>query len=201
LFFYGFLPHPAVMNNSSNFSQAAGETTALLAAVAARGDKDAFAKLFAFYAPRLKTYLTRMGAGDAVAEELVQETFLTVWRKAGLFDPARASAGTWIFTIARNLRIDSLRRARRPEIDLSDPVLVPDPEPPPDHELEVAQTHALVQDAFAQLPEDQATVIRLAFLEDKSHSQIAAQLALPLGTVKSRLRLALRRMRIVIEDE
>jgi RNA polymerase sigma-70 factor (ECF subfamily) len=189
------------MNSSSNFSQAAAETTALLAAVAARGDRDAFAKLFAFYAPRLKTYLARMGAGDAVAEELVQETFLTVWRKAALFDPARASAGTWIFTIARNLRIDSLRRARRPEVDLSDPVLVPDPEPPPDHELEVAQTHTLVQAAFAQLPEDQAAVIRLAFLEDKSHSQIAVQLALPLGTVKSRLRLALRRMRVVIEDE
>jgi len=189
------------MNTTSHIPQTGGETTALLIAVAARGDKDAFAKLFAFYAPRLKTYLVRRGAADPVAEELVQETFLMVWRKASLFDATRASAGTWIFTIARNLRVDSLRRNRRPEVDPTDPILVPDPQPLPDRDLEAAQTQMLVQDAFTQLPDDQALVIRMAFLEDKSHSQIAAQLALPLGTVKSRLRLALRRMRIVIEDE
>ncbi len=200
-FFYGATRRPMVMSELSTHPHTAGETTALMAAVAARSDQEAFAKLFAFYAPRLKTYLARMGSGDAVAEELVQETFLTVWRKAAMFDSTRASAGTWIFTIARNLRIDSLRRTRRPEVDPSDPILVPDPEPLPDRALEEAQTHTMVQGAFAQLPEDQAVVIRLAFLEDKSHSQIAAELALPLGTVKSRLRLALKRMRIVIEDE
>jgi RNA polymerase sigma-70 factor (ECF subfamily) len=179
----------------------AAETTELLVAISTHGDRAAFARLFSFYAPRVKSYLMRQGAGDGVAEELVQETFLSVWRKAGLFDPRKASAATWIFTIARNLRIDALRRSFRPELDPNDPALVPEPATPPDQEMESGQMYGLVRTAFQQLPEDQAAVIKLAFLEDKSHSQIAAELRLPLGTVKSRLRLALRRMRVIMDGE
>jgi len=188
------------MTDPSRFARAAAEMAALLTAIAHKRDTDAFGQVFAFYAPRIKTYLVRQGASDAVAEELMQETMLSVWRKAAMFDASKASAGTWIFTIARNLRIDALRRTRRPEIDLNDPALVPEPEPEPDKQLEASQMQVRVRRAITQLTEDQTAVIQLAFLEDKSHSEIAAALRLPLGTVKSRLRLAMRRIRTILEE-
>lgn len=174
--------------------------TALMIAVAAHADKKAFARLFLHYGPRVKTYLMRQGASESNVEELVQETFLVVWRKAAMFDGGKASAGTWIFTIARNLRIDALRKTRRPEFDPADPALVPEPEPAPDRVLEAGEAEVRVRAALAQLPHDQAIALRLAFLEDKSHSEIAAQLSLPLGTVKSRLRLAMQRVRAILEE-
>ena len=136
-----------------------------------------------------------------MADELVQETFLSIWRKAALFDPGKATASTWIYTIARNLRIDALRRMRRPEFDPTDPALAPAPEAAPDSALDAIQTQARIQRAFAELPPQQLEVIQLAFLADKSHREIAKHLSLPLGTVKSRLRLALQRMRVILEDE
>jgi RNA polymerase sigma-70 factor (ECF subfamily) len=187
------------MSDSPNFPNAAAEMAALVAAVARQRDKHAFARLFAFYAPRVKSYLLRQGATEAVAEELVQETLLAVWRKADMFDPAKAAVGTWIFTIARNQRIDALRRTRRPEIDPTDPTLVPEPEPEPDRQLETAQSERRVRAAITQLSADQMAVVHLAFLEDKSHSEIAAALSLPLGTVKSRLRLAMQRIRTILD--
>jgi RNA polymerase sigma-70 factor (ECF subfamily) len=179
--------------------QAVAEMAALVAAVASRRDKQAFARLFAFYAPRIKSYLLRQGASESVAEELVQETLLAVWRKADMFDPAKASVGTWIFTIARNQRIDALRRSRRPEVDPADPALVPGPQPEPDRQVEAGENQRRIRAAMAQLSADQVKVIQLAFLEDKSHSEIAAALSLPLGTVKSRLRLAMQRIRAILD--
>ncbi len=175
------------------------EMTARLVAVGRERDKAAFAELFSYYAPRIKAYLIRHGAGASQADEVAQEAFITVWRKAAMFDPAKASAGTWIFAIARNLRIDSIRRGRRPEFDPNDPAFVPDPEAQPDDTLEAEQMRARITDAVNQLPPDQAEVIKLSFFEDKPHSEIAAKLALPLGTVKSRLRMAMRRIRSTIE--
>jgi RNA polymerase sigma-70 factor (ECF subfamily) len=174
--------------------------TALLVSVARHRDKQAFAGLFQYYAPRVKSYLMRQGAEDAVAEELAQETLLTAWRKADRFDPTKASAGTWIFTVARNLRIDALRKGRRPEFDVDDPAFVPDAETAPDDALQAGQMRVKVREALEQLPEEQATVIRLSFFEDKPHGEIATQLALPLGTVKSRLRLAMRRVRTLLGE-
>jgi RNA polymerase sigma-70 factor (ECF subfamily) len=174
--------------------------TELLVAIARHRDKKAFAALFQYYAPRVKTYQIRQGADDATAEELAQEALLTAWRKADRFDPAKASAGTWIFTVARNLRIDALRKARRPEFDPEDPAFVPDAEAAPDDALQAGQMRTRIRDAIKQLPEEQATVIRLSFFEDKPHGEIAAQLALPLGTVKSRLRLAMKRVRSLLGE-
>lgn len=172
----------------------------LLQAVVARRDQAAFMVLFDYYAPRIKAYLRRLGAGDGLAEDLAQEAMLAVWRKAESYDPAKASVGTWIYTIARNLRIDALRRERRPELEPDDPRLVPEPEPPPDRQMEQRSQAERVRSALRALPEDQAQVVTMAFYGGKSQGEIAAELALPLGTVKSRMRLAFRRVRGLLGD-
>lgn len=172
----------------------------LLEAVARDGDKQAFAALFAEYAPRIKAYLRRLGANDGLAEELAQEVMLTVWRRAHLFDRRQAAVSTWVFTIARNKRIDAIRRDRWPEVDPDDPALVPEASEPADKMVEADQRQAKLRKAIATLPEQQAMLLRMSFFEDKSHSMIAEELKLPLGTVKSRVRLALARMRTMLED-
>jgi RNA polymerase sigma-70 factor (ECF subfamily) len=185
------------MTRNSN----ANENNALIVAIARSGDRKAFEALFAHFAPRLKGYLLRLGAGAGLADDLAQEAMLTIWRKAALFDPTRASASTWIFTIARNLRIDAIRRERRPEIDPEDPALVPDAEPPPDAAIMRDGEDTRLRAAMARLPAEQALVLQLSFFADEPHSLIAAELGLPLGTVKSRLRLAMMRIRATLESE
>ena len=180
--------------------QGAARMSGLLSAVAQASDRQAFAQLFQYYAPRLKTYMRKLGTDDAVAEELAQEAMLTVWRKAAYFDPNRANAGTWIFAIARNLRIDMLRKEKRPEIDLDDPELVPDPAPRADDVMATDQSERRVRAAVAGLPVEQTEVVTLSFYEDTPHAEIAARLKIPLGTVKSRLRLAMKRIRSELGD-
>ncbi|HEY5107596.1 MAG TPA: sigma-70 family RNA polymerase sigma factor [Caulobacteraceae bacterium] len=171
----------------------------LVAEIAAHGDREAFAALFSHFAPRVKSYLIRLGALPEAAEEMAQETLLTVWRKAGAFDPARAAVSTWLFTIARNLRIDALRRERRPA-DLEDASDTPSAPASPLGALAALQDEVRIGRAIASLSTEQALVIRLAFFSDKPHSEIAADLGLPLGTVKSRLRLAMTRLRGLLDD-
>lgn len=173
----------------------------LMLAVGTRGDRQAFAALFDHFAPRVKAYLLRQGCPSVQAEELLQETMIMVWRKASGFDPRRAAASTWVFTIARNKMIDALRRDRRPEWDPADPTLVPAEERSGEAQLAGAQDSARLRRALHLLPEEQAKVIHVAYFDDKAHSAIAAELNLPLGTVKSRLRLALARLRRALEDE
>jgi RNA polymerase sigma factor (sigma-70 family) len=180
--------------------EAAAEAAGLIEAISARRDRAAFARLFADFAPRIKGYARRMGADGAVAEDLAQEVMLTVWRRAELFDGRKASASTWIFTIARNRRIDMLRRERRPEMDPNDPAVVPESDPPADHSVESSQSEARLHQAVARLPREQAELLRLAYFEDKSHSAIAEALDLPLGTVKSRIRLAMTKLRDMLKD-
>jgi RNA polymerase sigma-70 factor (ECF subfamily) len=135
-----------------------------------------------------------------VAEDLAQEAMLTVWRKANQFDPGKAAAATWAFTIARNLRIDALRREKRPEIDTDDPALVPDDAPLVDDQMARAQEDARVREALTSLPREQVEVVEMSFFADKPHSVIASELGLPLGTVKSRLRLAMARLRTALGE-
>ncbi len=172
-----------------------------LAAVAARQDRDAFAALFGHFAPRVKSYLLRLGADPVTAEDLAQETMLAVWRKAAQFDPVKADASTWIFTIARNLRIDALRRERHPEIGETDPSLVPEALPAADDMLQAAEIQARLRLSLNELPDAEAEVVRLSFFADKSHREIERELGIPLGTVKSRLRLAMRRIRAALGDQ
>ena len=173
----------------------------MLDSVARTSDRAAFADLFAFFAPRVKMYLLRLGAGDAMAEELAQDVMLTVWRKAKTFDRSRASVSTWIFTIARNRRIDVLRREKRSELLTVEPVLEPTPIEPPDVAVNARQMEDLVRTAIEGLPEAQAEVLRYAFFEGKSHSEIAEETGLAIGTVKSRLRLAYDRLRQALADK
>jgi RNA polymerase sigma factor (sigma-70 family) len=172
----------------------------LMLAVARDRDRAAFATLFGHFGPRLKAYLLRLGADSGTAEELVQEVMLMVWRRADSFDPALAGAGTWIFTIARNKRIDTLRRERRPEYDPDDPALAPEPDVAADHRIEASQQSERLRRAIALLPDEQADLLRQAYFEDKPHSTIAAERGLALGTVKSRLRLALGRLRKELKE-
>ncbi|MGQ9364744.1 sigma-70 family RNA polymerase sigma factor [Azospirillum sp. ST 5-10] len=172
----------------------------LLLAVGRERDRAAFAALFTQVAPRLKAYLRRQGSDPQQAEELVQDVMLLVWRRAELFDPVRASAATWIFTVARNRRVDLRRRESRPEVDPADPALVPDPAEPADRRLEAAQSAGRLRAALDDLPPEQAELLRLAYFEDKPHSAISVERGIPLGTVKSRLRLALERLRKVLRE-
>ncbi len=172
----------------------------LLQAVVEQRDQSSFMTLFDYYAPRVKAYLRRLGTSDSLAEDLSQEVMLAVWRKAATYDPAKAGVGTWIFTIARNLRIDVLRRERRPALDPDDPCLIPDPAPPADQLIAVQREQEQVRSALSHLPADQVKVVTMAFYDGKSHGEIATELAIPLGTVKSRLRLAFRRVRGLVGD-
>ena len=173
----------------------------LVEAVAERRDIAAFSQLFAHFGPRLRAYFRRLGAADDVAEELMQDVMLALWRRAELFDRNRATVATWLFTIARNRRVDALRRERRPEFDPNDPVLVREVDRSADGAIEADQVARRLHEAFACLPAEQATLVRRSFFDDKSHSVIAQELNLPLGTVKSRLRLALAKLRAAMQDE
>ena len=181
--------------NSTTGSAAASDHAGLLQAVAANQDTDAFQALFTWYAPRIKSVMRRQGADEVMAEELSQETLLTVWRKSHLFDPTKAGPSTWIFTIARNLRIDRFRKENRPELDPNDPALVPEAEQQADVALETKDREKLVRKCLQALPEDQREVVRLSYIEGLAHPEIAKRLEIPLGTVKSRLRLSFQKLR------
>lgn len=173
----------------------------LVESIAARGDRSAFALLFKHFAPRLKSFLLRSGIAAGVADEIVQETMLAVWRKAGTFDRSKAGASAWIMTIARNLRIDHQRRDRLVTVaDLGDER---EPAPDPDGETLTLERERdeRVRAALAALSAEQAAIVRLSFYSETPHTEIARELGIPLGTVKSRIRLAMARLRTLLEDE
>jgi RNA polymerase sigma-70 factor (ECF subfamily) len=174
----------------------------LITAIAVDQDRAAFRALFEHFAPRIKSFMQRSGASEARAEELAQETMLAVWRKAPLFDAANAGAAAWIFTIARNQRIDAYRRERRGVSEAPDASLEfeIDEGPQPDSQIERAQSEARVRAALAKLSADQMRVVELSFFEERAHAEIANQLGIPLGTVKSRLRLAMVRLRTLLSE-
>ncbi|WP_367187261.1 sigma-70 family RNA polymerase sigma factor [Rhizobium oryzicola] len=174
------------------------ELSRLLGLVGAERNVEAFETLFRFYSPRVRAFMAMKTRDALLAEELMQETMMSVWNKAAQFDPARGNVSAWIFTIARNLRIDAFRR-KRPVFDENDPAFVKDDAPPADVELEERQDAELLRQAMESLPPEQLEVIRRAFFEDVSHSTIAEDMGLPLGTVKSRIRLAFDKLRTSLE--
>ena len=176
--------------------------TERIVAIARSEDRTAFAELFNHFAPRVKGFLRKGGASDAQAEEVAQEAMLAVWRKARLFDPDVSGAATWIFTIARNLRIDAIRRENRGgsfRVDEIEAEYEVDDAPPADERMVAAQSEARLREAMSTLPSEQLKVIEMSFFEDRAHSEIAEALRIPLGTVKSRVRLAMKRLRAVLE--
>ena len=175
------------------------QAAAWLRAIARDGDRAAFVALFHHFAPRVKAYLLRLGLPAPRAEDLAQETMLMVWRKAAQFDPATTGAAAWIFTIARNLRIDAARRERLIADD-RDPLEDAPPPAPADNLLDADQRARRLHAALAHLPPEQMDVLRLSFFDDRPHAEIERALGIPLGTVKSRLRLAIGRLRGLLED-
>ncbi len=176
----------------------------LIEAIGTRRDRAAFGQLFAYFAPRVKTFMRRSGLDEASADDLAQETLLTVWRKAHLFDGSAVGASAWIFTIARNLRIDALRRTSRlaggeQPSDVADE-FKSDEAMAPDAMLASSQREERVRAALSALSHQQMRVVELSFYQEKAHAEIAQILGIPLGTVKSRLRLAMARLRSLLGE-
>jgi RNA polymerase sigma-70 factor, ECF subfamily len=171
----------------------------MIKAVAALQDRSAFAALFDLYAPRVKTLLVRRGTTAEIAEDIAQETLLMVWQKAAYYDPSRASPSAWIYTIARNVRIDRLRRDKRARLHMHFHEVEPDEPERPDVALDAKEREQRLRAALGQLSDDQVRVVQLSFFEGRSHGDIAGILDIPLGTVKSRIRLALSRLRELLD--
>ena len=180
---------------------ARGLMSDLLLRIASERSDEAFRKLFESFGPRIKSYMMRQGADAGTAEELAQETLLAVWRKAGLYSPDKGTASAWIFTIARNIRIDRLRREFGwQELTDEAAAALPSDDKPADEVTSERQRQVRVQSVLADLPPDQREVVVLAFIDGLSHSEIAARMSLPLGTVKSRMRLAYQKVRDALGD-
>jgi len=181
------------VNGTDNRCEARSEWVSHVRRIRDGQDQAAFAELFQHFAPRIKAFLIKSGSDATLAEECAQEVMATLWHKAHLFDPARATVATWVFTIARNKRIDVLRKQRRPEPE--DLGWGPEAEPDQDDVLALQQETAQLRDAITALPEAQRELIDKAYFGDLSHREIASETGLPLGTIKSRIRLALDRLR------
>jgi RNA polymerase sigma-70 factor (ECF subfamily) len=179
------------------------EWASLVEAVAARRDRDAFTRLFDHFVPRLESYLMRMGTDATTAEEISQEVMVTLWRKAHLFDAEKSSVATWLYRIARNRRIDIARRNRVDYLDPHEPGLemAAGDGGELDRMLDAQQREDMVREAIKRLPNEQLSLVRLAFFDGLSHSVIAERTGLPLGTVKSRIRLAFARLRRALEAD
>lgn len=164
-----------------------------ITAIGQEQDQAAFARLFAHFAPRVKAFLIKSGSAPDFAEECAQDVMATIWRKASYFDGGKASPSTWIFTIARNRRIDMIRKEKRPEPE--DLPWGPEAEPDQSDVMIIAEETTQLGRAIAELPEKQRVLIERAYFGDLSHREIADETGLPLGTIKSRIRLALDRLR------
>ena len=189
-----FVSETARAANSPSFED-------LLVDVGRNKNKDAFIALFDYFAPRLKSFLMRGGLGPDQAEELAQETLLAVWHKAGNFDPSKASASTWMYTIARNKKIDFFRKNDRPDPDPNDPYFKLNEETSQIDGLSFVQEADVISDAMKDLPDEQADLVKMAFFEDKTHQEISETTDIPLGTVKSRIRLALKKLESALEGK
>ena len=183
-------------DNQNNLS----EWDKLLLLVGSNKDRSAFKKLYEHFTPRLKSFLLRIGSDVSAAEEICQETMIMVWRRAETYNPESAGASTWIFTIARNKRIDKLRKDNRPLPDLNDPSFYQTPIDRGDDLVQRFQEEKKIQKALKTLPPEQAKLILSAYYEESSHRKIADESNLPLGTVKSRIRLAINRLRNQLEE-
>lgn len=168
--------------------------------VALHADRDAFQCLFLRFGPRIKALMIRSGAGADVAEDLVQDVMLTLWRKAALYAPERGSVAAWVFTIARNSRIDRLRRQSPQSYEDIADLNLEAPDASGEEEVQLLQRDRLVGNAMSELPPDQRRVIEMSFVQDLPQADIAEKLGLPLGTVKSRIRLAYVKLRERLED-
>ena len=169
----------------------------MLLALAETKDKAIYIQLYRHFAPKIKAYIIRLGLVETTAEELMQETMLSVWRKADLYSASKAAASTWVFTLARNKSIDWMRKQKYPEYSLDAWHEEPDDEHNSGEQLVVYDRMAKV---ISELPADQEQVIYMSFYEGRSHSDISDRLGIPLGSVKSRIRLASQKLKTIWRD-
>lgn len=172
----------------------------LIRKVAETKDQSAFSELFEHFAPRIKGYMIRQGAASDIAEDLAQEALTIVWRKATLYSSEKGNPITWIFTIARNLRIDRLRRERAWQPLPEGHAESPSEDPSPDDMVSEQERSEKVREALKNLPAEQVEIVTLSFVNGLSQSEIAKHLNIPLGTVKSRMRLAYQKLRPIVAD-
>ncbi|OLF81118.1 hypothetical protein AWH62_00115 [Maricaulis sp. W15] len=189
------------MTDRPTLSDAAREMSALLVRVGQTHDRAAFRVVFDHFAPRIRAFLLQRRLAPAQADDLTQDVMLAVWRRAASYDPAKAAASTWIYTIARNQHIDQFRKAQRAsKMDETDPSLQPVPMPAADLLFEQAESAETVGAALESLSADQREVVAMAFNEGLSHSEISERLNVPLGTVKSRIRLAMSKLKTTLGE-
>lgn len=184
-----------VVSKPRNVKRLEDDYSKMIVDVAVTRNKEAFGALFSYFAPRIKGFCQGNGTSADRAEEVVQEAMVNIWRKAHLYDPKKASAGAWIFAIARNARIDLIRKENRPEVDAADPSFLNAEQEDTLSTIDRKRNSDRLRKIISQLPSEQSLVLRLAFFEEKPHPVIAEELAIPLGTVKSRIRLAFRRLK------
>ena len=182
------------------FAAGANDLDGLLTAVGESRDGEAFTVLFDHFGPRVRAQMVRIGLPPFAAEDVAQDVMETIWRKAHLYDAGKAAAATWVFQIARHRSIDLNRRNREFACAAEDFFDIPDTSEGDDDRLDAARREEYVRAALKVLPQEQFALVRLAFFEGLSHSTIARRLNLPLGTVKSRLRLAFTRLRRLLCD-
>lgn len=187
------------MGVSSGLDQ--GEINRLMACVARDRDVQAFEALYRYFFPKVRSYMLRVAKDHSTADELAQEAMAAVWRKAHLFDPSRGQASTWIFRIARNLRIDALRRGPRPDFDIDDPTLLPEPVDHADADYLRRESAEAVRSEITNLKADQLQVLKMSYFDEMPHSAIATALGIPIGTVKSRIRMACERLRASLREK
>ena len=162
-------------------------------------DKIAFNSIFKYFAPRLKSFLVKAGSTDTQAEEVIQEVMIAVWTKSSTYDSNKSSVSTWIYTIARNKRIDKIRKEKRHYLSESDEGLEIPVDSTQEKEIFTAQVSSSLKKYMSNLPEEQSKLLKLSYFYNKTHADISAELKIPLGTVKSRIRLALTKMRHLVE--
>ncbi|MES9969593.1 MAG: sigma-70 family RNA polymerase sigma factor [Candidatus Thiodiazotropha sp.] len=177
------------------------ETVDWLVSVAEKRDRYAFERLYDHFAPRIKSYMIRQGADEASADDLAQETMVQIWRKAHHYDPQKAAVTTWIFRVARNLQIDRLRKHRLHEVELTAEAEHKDQGYGSHERFEKRPDEDKLRSLIGGLPEEQMEVVRLAFFEGLSHSEVSCRLSIPIGTVKSRMRLAFDKLRMGMGEE
>ncbi|MDC0861889.1 sigma-70 family RNA polymerase sigma factor [Alphaproteobacteria bacterium] len=163
--------------------------------VAINQDKASFKKIFDYFGPRLKSFLMSSGADETVAEEVIQETMAIIWTKADYYNPKLASPSTWIYTIARNKKIDILRKSRKAILENIDTAILPPIEPKLEDNIDHDQRFEILNKYLDHLPKEQLNLLKMNFIEEKSHREIAEITKIPLGTIKSRIRLALEKIR------
>ena len=167
--------------------------------VAYQQDKQAFGEIFKYFAPRLKSYFIKAGAIESQAEEIIQEVMIAIWTKASSYDRKKSSVSTWIYTIARNKRIDKIRKEKRHYMQESDEGLEMPIPSTQEQDIFSVQLTKKIENCLQSLPIEQAELLKLSYFYEKTRTDISKELKIPLGTVKSRIRLALNKMKNMAE--